>query len=102
MGGTSFDLSLVIQGNPRFYEIKPVVEDWWVDMTMLWLRSIGAGGGSIGWINKTLKNQLEVGPRSAGASPGPAAYNRGGHEPTVTDAGTAICTSTPTISMAAR
>ncbi len=86
MGGTSFDLSLVIQGNPRFYEIKPVVEDWWVDMTMLWLRSIGAGGGSIAWINKTLNNQLEVGPRSAGASPGPAAYDRGGHEPTVTDA----------------
>lgn len=86
MGGTSFDLSLVIQGSPRFYENKPVVEDWWVDMTMLWLRSIGAGGGSIGWINKTLNNRLEVGPRSAGASPGPVAYDRGGREPTVTDA----------------
>ncbi|MFH1112507.1 MAG: hydantoinase/oxoprolinase family protein [Pseudomonadota bacterium] len=86
MGGTSFDLSLVIQGNPRFYENKPVIEDWWVDMTMLWLRSIGAGGGSIAWINETLNNRLEVGPRSAGASPGPVAYDKGGVEPTVTDA----------------
>ena len=86
MGGTSFDLSLVVQGSPRFYEIKPVVEDWWVDMTMLWLRSIGAGGGSIGHLNPLLENSLEVGPLSAGAMPGPACYGRGGTEPTVTDA----------------
>jgi len=86
MGGTSFDLSLVVQGSPRFYEIKPVVEDWWVDMTMLWLRSIGAGGGSIAHLNPLLANSLEVGPLSAGAMPGPACYGRGGTEPTVTDA----------------
>jgi N-methylhydantoinase A/oxoprolinase/acetone carboxylase beta subunit len=86
MGGTSFDLSLVVQGSPRFYEIKPVVEDWWVDMTMLWLRSIGAGGGSIAHLNPLLDNRLEVGPLSAGAMPGPACYGRGGTEPTVTDA----------------
>jgi N-methylhydantoinase A/acetophenone carboxylase len=85
MGGTSFDLSLVVQGNPRFYEIKPVVEDWWVDMTMLWVRSIGAGGGSIAWLNPLLNDRLEVGPRSAGSVPGPAAYGKG-TEPTVTDA----------------
>jgi N-methylhydantoinase A/oxoprolinase/acetone carboxylase beta subunit len=85
MGGTSFDLSLVVQGNPRFYEIKPVVEDWWVDMTMLWVRSIGAGGGSIAWLNPLLNDRLEVGPRSAGSVPGPAAYGKG-IEPTVTDA----------------
>ncbi len=86
MGGTSFDLSLVVQGSPRFYEIKPVVEDWWVDMTMLWLRSIGAGGGSLARLNPQLDNRLEVGPLSAGAMPGPACYGRGGEEPTVTDA----------------
>ncbi|UCE56626.1 MAG: hydantoinase/oxoprolinase family protein [Desulfobacterales bacterium] len=86
MGGTSFDLSLVVQGSPRFYEIKPVVEDWWVDMTMLWLRSIGAGGGSIGHLNPLLGNSLQVGPLSAGAVPGPVCYGRGGTEPTVTDA----------------
>jgi N-methylhydantoinase A/acetophenone carboxylase len=86
MGGTSFDLSLVVQGSPRFYENKPVVEDWWIDMTMLWLRSIGAGGGSIAHLNPILNNRLEVGPLSAGAAPGPACYGRGGTEPTVTDA----------------
>lgn len=86
MGGTSFDLSLVVQGSPRFYENKPVVEDWWIDMTMLWLRSIGAGGGSIAHLNPMLDNRLEVGPLSAGAAPGPACYGRGGVEPTVTDA----------------
>ena len=86
MGGTSFDLSLVVQGSPRFYENKPVVEDWWIDMTMLWLRSIGAGGGSIAQLNPLLDNRLEVGPLSAGAAPGPACYGRGGMEPTVTDA----------------
>jgi N-methylhydantoinase A/acetophenone carboxylase len=86
MGGTSFDLSLVVQGSPRFYEVKPVVEDWWVDMTMLWLRSIGAGGGSLARLNPMLDNRLEVGPLSAGAMPGPACYGRGGDEPTVTDA----------------
>ncbi|MBI1878824.1 MAG: hydantoinase/oxoprolinase family protein [Chloroflexi bacterium] len=86
MGGTSFDLSLVVQGSPRFYENKPVVEDWWIDMTMLWLRSIGAGGGSIAHLNPLLDKRLEVGPLSAGAAPGPACYGRGGLEPTVTDA----------------
>jgi len=86
MGGTSFDLSLVVQGSPRFYEVKPVVEDWWVDMTMLWVRSIGAGGGSIAQLNPLLGNRLEVGPLSTGAIPGPACYGKGGDQPTVTDA----------------
>lgn len=86
MGGTSFDLSLVVQGSPRFYEVKPVVEDWWVDMTMLWVRSIGAGGGSIAWLNPLLNNRLEVGPMSTGAVPGPACLGKGGLDPTVTDA----------------
>jgi len=50
------------------------------------VRSIGAGGGSIAWVNELLGNVLEVGPRSAGAMPGPACYDQGGREPTVTDA----------------
>ena len=86
MGGTSFDFSLVVQGSTRLYDYQPVIDKWMVGSTMLWTRSIGAGGGSIAWINTLLGNRLEVGPRSAGAMPGPAAYNQGGSEPTVTDA----------------
>lgn len=86
MGGTSFDFSLVVQGSTRLYDYQPVIDKWMVGSTMLWTRSIGAGGGSVAWINELLGNRLEVGPRSAGAMPGPAAYNQGGSEPTVTDA----------------
>jgi N-methylhydantoinase A/acetophenone carboxylase len=57
-----------------------------VGITMIKTLSIGAGGGSIAWINKLLNNRLEVGPRSAGSLPGPVCFNRGGTEPTVTDA----------------
>ena len=48
--------------------------------------SIGAGGGSIAYLNPLLQNQVQVGPRSAGSMPGPACFNLGGTEPTVTDA----------------
>ena len=57
-----------------------------VGITMLQTRSIGAGGGSIAWINEVLGNRLEVGPQSAGSYPGPVCYDQGGEEPTVTDA----------------
>jgi N-methylhydantoinase A len=82
VGGTSFDTSLVVGGEPRVkYEGKVVglpLQTPWVDV-----RSIGAGGGSIARAEAGL---LRVGPRSAGAMPGPACYGRGGSEPTVTDA----------------
>jgi acetophenone carboxylase len=57
-----------------------------VGVTMLQTISIGAGGGSIASLNQLMSNQIQVGPRSAGSVPGPACYNLGGTEPTVTDA----------------
>ena len=82
VGGTSFDTSLIVDGRPRLlYEGNVVglpVQTPWVDV-----RSIGAGGGSIAYVDAG--GLLRVGPQSAGADPGPAAYGRGGTEPTVTD-----------------
>jgi N-methylhydantoinase A len=86
MGGTSFDLGLVVQGAPRFYSVRPVIDRWAVDLPLLEVKSIGAGGGSIAWINTAFGNRLEVGPQSAGSIPGPACYGMGGTRPTVTDA----------------
>jgi N-methylhydantoinase A/acetophenone carboxylase len=86
MGGTSFDLGTIVAGSTRFYQFRPVIGRWWVDITMLETSSIGAGGGSVAWINPVLGNRLEVGPQSAGSMPGPAAYDLGGVQPTVTDA----------------
>lgn len=82
VGGTSFDTCLVVDGRPQvMYQGSigglPVLSEW-VDV-----RSIGSGGGSIARADHGL---LRVGPQSAGAEPGPAAYGRGGTEPTVTDA----------------
>jgi N-methylhydantoinase A len=82
VGGTSFDTCLLVDGRPRVkYEGEVVgmpLQTPWVDV-----RSVGAGGGSIAWVERGL---LNVGPRSAGAVPGPVCYGRGGTEPTVTDA----------------
>jgi N-methylhydantoinase A/oxoprolinase/acetone carboxylase beta subunit len=86
MGGTSFDIGMVAEGSTRFYQFQPVIDTWTVDATILDVRSIGAGGGSIIRINPLLGNQLTVGPESAGSHPGPACYNQGGDAPTVTDA----------------
>jgi N-methylhydantoinase A/acetophenone carboxylase len=86
VGGTSFDLGLVAEQNVRNYEFRPIIDTWMVGITMLQTYSIGAGGGSIAWINESAGNRLEVGPQSAGSYPGPACYNLGGTEPTVTDA----------------
>jgi len=86
MGGTSFDLSLVQLESSRSYDLEPVVDRWRVHTPMLETKSIGAGGGSIASINEDLDDRIEVGPESAGANPGPACYNQGGREPTVTDA----------------
>ena len=86
VGGTSFDIGLVVESNVRNYEFNPIIDRWMVSATMLQSISIGAGGGSIAWINKQLGNRLEVGPQSAGSYPGPVSYNLGGTEPTTTDA----------------
>src|SRR3984957_1158761 len=86
MGGTSFDVGLVVKDSVRSYDFRPIIDRWMVGITMIKTLSIGAGGGSIASINPLLQNQLQVGPRSAGSIPGPACFSLGGTEPTVTDA----------------
>lgn len=86
MGGTSFDIGILTQGGVQSYEFEPIIDRWRVSGTMIESKSIGAGGGSIASINEELGDRIEVGPESAGADPGPACYNRGGSQPTVTDA----------------
>jgi len=86
MGGTSFDFGTVVGGDVRFFSEQPVVDRWLTETSMIEVKSIGAGGGSIAWLNPEMDDRLEVGPRSAGSDPGPASYAQGGREPTVTDA----------------
>ena len=83
MGGTSTDVSLVNQRTPTV-TLNAELGDWPVQLPMLDIATIGAGGGSIAWL--TAAGNLNVGPRSAGAVPGPVCYGAGGTEPTVTDA----------------
>src|SRR3972149_4622740 len=86
MGGTSFDLGMIVAGSPRSYQFRPGIDRWGVEISMLESRSIGAGGGSIARLDPTMANPLQGGPPSAGSIPGPACYDQGGNEPTVTDA----------------
>jgi N-methylhydantoinase A/oxoprolinase/acetone carboxylase beta subunit len=86
MGGTSFDVGLVVKDSVRSYDFRPIIDRWMVGITMIKTLSIGAGGGSIASINRLLQNRVQVGPRSAGSMPGPACFSLGGTEPTVTDA----------------
>jgi N-methylhydantoinase A/oxoprolinase/acetone carboxylase beta subunit len=86
MGGTSFDVGLVVKDSVRSYDFRPIIDRWMVGITMIKTLSIGAGGGSIASVNRLLENRVQVGPRSAGSIPGPACFNLGGTEPTVTDA----------------
>lgn len=83
VGGTSTDVSLIHGGRPQF-TTKREVADYPVKTPMVDIHVIGAGGGSIAYVEDA--GALRVGPRSAGAKPGPAAYMRGGTEPTLTDA----------------
>jgi N-methylhydantoinase A len=84
MGGTSFDVSLVRRGRIAERTEANVADGLPIQIPMVDIRTIGAGGGSIGWIDSA--GGVKVGPRSAGAVPGPACYGRGGIEPTITDA----------------
>jgi N-methylhydantoinase A len=86
MGGTSADVA-VVDGEPRF-STENHVGDFPVIMPAIDVTSIGAGGGSIAWLDRD--GVLKVGPQSAGARPGPACYGAGGTEPTVTDAYVAL------------
>jgi len=95
MGGTSFDVSIVEDGEgliTNSYELRwemPIITP------MLDIRSIGAGGGSLAWVDEG--GSLRVGPRSAGSEPGPACYGRGGQEATVTDANLLLGRLEPTL-----
>jgi N-methylhydantoinase A len=82
MGGTSFDMSLIINGKPS---VTNETEQEFIPLLipLVDIHTIGAGGGSVAWLEN---EALRVGPRSAGANPGPACYGKGGQEPTVTDA----------------
>jgi N-methylhydantoinase A len=83
VGGTSTDVSVIVDGKPLFASDR-LVADYPVKTPMIDIHVIGAGGGSIAAIDDA--GALKVGPRSAGAAPGPVAYGRGGTEPTITDA----------------
>lgn len=83
MGGTSTDVSLVRDGIPSIQR-EVQIGYYRFNSRTVDVHSVGAGGGSIAYL--TLAGSLRVGPRSAGADPGPACYGRGGTEPTVTDA----------------
>lgn len=83
MGGTSADIALVRDGEP-LYSTDETIGDFPVVMPAVGVSSIGAGGGSVAWLDQV--GVLKVGPRSAGADPGPACYGRGGQEPTLSDA----------------
>ncbi len=83
VGGTSFDVSVVAQGRPA-YRNEGVIEGYPIRLPHIAIHTIGAGGGSIAWIDRA--GGLQVGPQSAGALPGPICYGRGGERPTVTDA----------------
>jgi len=83
MGGTSFDISLVARGQ-RSISAERSFAGYPVRIAVIDIDTIGAGGGSIAWLDPG--GALNVGPHSAGARPGPACYGRGGELPTVTDA----------------
>jgi N-methylhydantoinase A len=82
MGGTSFDISLVVDGKPETVQ-ETSLEGLPLLMPIVKIHTIGAGGGSLAYVEA---GGLRVGPESAGAQPGPACYGRGGTQPTVTDA----------------
>lgn len=82
MGGTSFDMSLVVDGRPNITS-ETELEGLPLLMSIVDIHTIGAGGGTLAWLEA---GAVRVGPRSAGADPGPVCYDRGGTQPTVTDA----------------
>jgi N-methylhydantoinase A len=87
MGGTSTDVALCTGGQPHLRN-SAIVDGMALHAPMVDIETVGAGGGSIAWLDEG--GALRVGPRSAGADPGPASYGRGGVEPTVSDANVAL------------
>lgn len=87
MGGTSLDASLILDGSPVMHH-GAEFEGLPINTPSLYIHTIGAGGGSLAYLDDA--GALQVGPKSAGAVPGPAAYGQGGVEPTFTDAALAV------------
>ena len=92
MGGTSTDVCLVQDGRPSL-AAESEIDGLPIRTPVLDIVSVGAGGGSIAWVDDG--GMLRVGPQSAGADPGPACYGRGGREPTITDAHVVVGTIRP-------
>ena len=88
MGGTSFDVGLITEGYWRYAQ-EPIVERFRMQQPIIDIESIGAGGGTIAHVEAET-GRLLVGPRSAGASPGPVCYDAGGEQVTVTDCDLAL------------
>lgn len=88
MGGTSCDVCLIVGGEPLYSSDFEIEFGLPVSVPAVSTKTIGAGGGSIGWVDPG--GFLQVGPHSAGAVPGPACYGQGGEEATVTDANIAL------------
>lgn len=83
VGGTTFLVGLVVDGDPVFSSTT-ILNQYELNVPMMKVATIGSGGGAIAWLDPG--GNLRVGPRSAGATPGPACYGQGGTEPTVSDA----------------
>jgi N-methylhydantoinase A len=83
LGGTSLDVALV-HGGEALRRTRGSLLGHWTSLSMVDVDSVGSGGGSIAWVDAV--GAIRVGPRSAGADPGPACYGRGGEDPTLTDA----------------
>ena len=83
IGGTSADVAIIVDGNPQF-GAGEMIGEFPVYIPSVSVTSIGEGGGSVAWVDD--QGVLKVGPESAGSTPGPACYGRGGTKPTITDA----------------
>jgi N-methylhydantoinase A len=98
MGGTSFDVGLVVGDRPVVSQVTEVAQ-YHVSVPMVDITAIGAGGGSIA---EVIGGELRVGPKSAGAFPGPVCYRRGGRQVTVTDADVALGVIDPEVFLGGR
>lgn len=86
MGGTSFDVAIIQDGQPELIGDRTLEFGLTVAVPSVAIHSAGIGGGSLVWMDESVPGGLQVGPQSAGGSPGPACFGKGGRRPTVTDA----------------
>ena len=86
MGGTSFDVAIIQDGQPELTGDRTLEFGMTVAVPSVAIHSAGIGGGSLVWMDETIPGGLQVGPQSAGGTPGPACFGKGGRKPTVTDA----------------